>query len=155
MAWCDVTGIARARNILADQAISAGADLLLFQDSDTFPMAGSGVWQLWESMCSHGAAVVGAAVRKRNDDTLNVTPSGDVGTAYMLIDLAKIASLPRPLFKHVDSADGLTVVCGEDIGFCRLARESGLGVYIDHRLTMGHVGKTTYVSGQSVASLGR
>jgi hypothetical protein len=158
MVWCDVVGVARARNLLFDSARRAGADLLLFQDSDSFPMAGSGLHQLWDTMQAKSAAVVGAVVRKRNipqlaiakDQPVSSVIDGDVGTAYMLIDLRQTNDLPRPLFVHRDTEDGLEVACGEDFYFCRLARKHGLGVFVDYRLNMGHVGKISHVSGPAL-----
>lgn len=152
--WVDATGIARARNLIVDRAVAAGARLLLMQDADTFPLLPQGgLGRLWSTMQESAAAVVGAAVTVRNGEKMNCEPAkpgevypGEVGTAYMLIDLAKLRDLPRPWFVHLDSEDGLSVVCGEDIGFCRDVKALGLPVIVDYGIPMGHAESTVTAS---------
>ena len=144
--WVDATGIARARNVIVQQAMNVGARLLLTCDSDTFPTnPHGGLTRMWETMQKHDAAVVGAAVVTRNGTRMNCEPArpgetyeGEVGTGYMLIDLFKLRDLPRPWFVQTDSADGLTVAVGEDIGFCRAAKAAGHRVVVDFSMSMGH-----------------
>lgn len=144
--YADNTGVARSRNTLVKMAVDAGAGLLLMCDSDTFPLLPEGgLAAMWQAMSERDAAVIGAAVVTRNGTRVNCEPSrpgeiypGEVGTGYMLINLAKLHDLPRPWFVHADSADGLKVECGEDIYFCRHAKAHGHTVLVHYALPMGH-----------------
>jgi hypothetical protein len=155
--YTDCTGIARARNIAVDTATKAGADFLMMQDADVFVMVNettmakspskfcSGIELLLQTMKATGAAVVGAAVVIRNGNRMNCEPanpgeyySGDVGTGLMLIDMNKLAKLERPWFVHQDTPDGLKVLCGEDIYFCRKVRGAGHDVIVDYTFQTGH-----------------
>lgn len=166
-AWCeaagyqhwpffiDAAGIARARNRAVQAATERGADLLLMQDSDVFMVLshasakrsrfGSALDALWDTMRRNDAAAVGAAVPVRNGQSMNCEPArpgevypGKVGTGLMLIDLRKLADLPRPWFVHTDRADGLDVECSEDIYFCRQLEAAGLSVFVDYGIDTGH-----------------
>lgn len=144
--YADNTGVARSRNTLVKMATDAGARLLLMCDSDTFPLVQEGgLVHMWKAMTEHNAAVIGAAVVTRNGTRINCEPSrpgevypGEVGTGYMLIDLWKLRDLPRPWFVHRDTDDGLKVLCGEDIYFCRHAKAAGHTVLVHYGLPMGH-----------------
>lgn len=145
--WVDNSGIARARNVIVETAIKQGARLLLMCDSDSFPdVQEGGLRHMWQTMQEHDAAVVGAAFVTRNGERVNVEPvkpgetyDGEVGTAYMLVDLWKLRDLPKPWFVHRDSDDGLRVVCGEDIYFCRHAKANGHTVVVNYALPTGHI----------------
>jgi hypothetical protein len=154
--YADNTGVARSRNTLTKMADDAGARLLLMCDSDTFPIPPEGgLGAMWRTMTETGAAVVGAAVITRNAKRMNCEPArpgevydGEVGTGYMLIDLWKLRDLPRPWFVHRDTDDGLGVVCGEDIYFCRHAKAAGHRVVVDFTLPMGHADQSIQSTGQ-------
>lgn len=145
--WVDNSGIARARNVIVETAVKQGARLLLMCDSDSFPdVQEGGLRHMWQTMQEHSAAVVGAAFVTRNGERVNVEPvkpgetyDGEVGTAYMLVDLWKLRDLPKPWFVHRDSDDGLRVVCGEDIYFCRHAKANGHTVVVNYALPTGHI----------------
>ncbi len=145
--WVDCSGIARARNVIVDTAIKADARLLLMCDSDTFPdVQEGGLASMWQVMQKHNAAAVGAAVVTRNSASrVNCEPSqpgesypGEVGTGYFLLDLFKLRNVPRPWFKHEDTADGLKVSVGEDIYACRLFKQHGHTVIVNYELPMAH-----------------
>lgn len=144
--WADVSNISRARNLIVKTAEDAGARLLLMSDSDSFPdVPEGGLAHMWQVMQDESAAVVGAAFAMRNSSRVNCEPArpgevyeGEVGTAYMLIDLFKLRALPRPWFTQRDSADGLSVECGEDIGFCRAVKAHGQRVVVTYALPTGH-----------------
>ena len=144
--WVDNSGIARARNVIVETAIKQSARLLLMSDSDSFPdVQEGGLAHMWQTMQQHSAAVVGAAFVTRNGERVNVEPvkpgetyEGEVGTAYMLIDLWKLRDLPKPWFVHRDTDDGLRVACGEDIYFCRHAKANGHTVVVNYALPTGH-----------------
>ena len=158
--WVDATGITRARNIMVQKALDAGARMLLTCDSDTFPLAGhGGLGALWKTMQRLDAAVVGAAVITRNGTRMNCEPArpgecyeGEVGTGYMLIDLFKLRELPRPWFVQHDAPDGQAVVCGEDIAFCRAARAAGHRVIVDFTIAMGHADQSIAASDPGAAA---
>ena len=145
--WVDNSGIARARNVIVETAIKQSARLLLMSDSDSFPdVQEGGLAHMWQTMQQHSAAVVGAAFVTRNGERVNVEPvkpgetyEGEVGTAYMLIDLWKLRDLPKPWFVHRDTDDGLRVACGEDIYFCRHAKANGHTVVVNYVLPTGHL----------------
>jgi hypothetical protein len=150
--FTDINGIARARNIAVATAMKAGCDVLLMQDSDTFALPEhnySAIERLLATMIEHDAAVVGAPYPVRNGETMCCEPArpgevypGEVGTGLMLIDLRKLADLPRPWFRFVEADDGSTVTCGEDIYFCRLAKSAGYKVLVDYTIPVGHAFST-------------
>lgn len=160
-AWCeheghvhvpfftDVIGVDRARNIAVSLAIKAGCDLLLMQDADTFAQPEhnySALCPLLATMRQQDAAAVGVAVASRNRDRMNCEPArpgevyeGEVGTGLMLIDLRKLADMPRPWFVYQVADDGETVRCGEDLYFCRRVKAAGHKVLVDYTIPTGHV----------------
>lgn len=148
MPFCiDAHGIERVRNTGVRMAVERQADLLLMQDADTFalPPAFGALDPLWQTMQKHDAAAVGAAVVVRNGQTMNVEPArpgesyeGEVGTGLMLIDLRKLADLPRPWFRTELHDDGERVRCSEDIAFCRLLKRAGHRVIVDYTFPTGH-----------------
>jgi hypothetical protein len=150
--FTDINGIARARNVAVATAIKAGCDVLLMQDSDTFALPEhnySAIERLLATMLKHEAAIVGAPYPVRNGETMCCEPArpgevypGEVGTGLMLIDLRKLADLPRPWFRFVEADDGSTVTCGEDIYFCRLAKAAGHKVLVDYTIPVGHAFST-------------
>lgn len=145
--WVDCSGIPRSRNLIVKTAEDIGARLLLMCDSDTFPdLREGGLASMWKAMSDTGASAVGAAVVTRNGHRVNCEPSrpgevyeGEVGTGYFLVDLWKIRDVPKPWFVQRDSADGLKVECGEDIGFCRLLKRHGHKVVVNFALPTGHM----------------
>lgn len=146
MLWADTNSIECSRNLLVKQAEEAGARLLLMCDSDTFPAPPSGgLKNMWDAMCETGAAVVGAAVTVRNGSSMNCEPAqpgavyeGEVGTAFMLVDLVKLRAVPKPWFRAALSDDGTEKSVGSDIGFCRLVKSHGHSVVVNYRLAMAH-----------------
>ena len=153
--WVDVSGIARARNLLVKEAERVGARLLLMCDSDTFALPPEGgLEHMWQTMCEHRAAAVGAAVVTRNGSRMNCEPArpgetyeGEVGTGYFLLDLVKLRDVPKPWFVHRDTEDGLGVLCGEDIAACRLFKQHGHKVVVDFALPMGHADQSIAATG--------
>lgn len=145
--WVDMHGVARARNVLVQRAEQAGARLLLMMDGDLFPtLPEGGLGHMWQVMSETGAAVVGAACAVRNGDRVNCEPAqpgevyeGTVGSGYLLLDLFKLRDMPKPWFEYKVAADGIGVECGEDVGFCRLAKAHGHKVVVNYQLQMAHV----------------
>lgn len=58
-------------------------------------------------------------------------------TGFMLIKLDSLKKLERPYFKAEDGV-------GEDVFFCRKARKSGLSVFCDPTIEIGHIGEKVY-----------
>jgi hypothetical protein len=148
--WTDMHGVARARNRAVDDALAAGCDVLVMQDADTWPMEPPGLPRLVQVAQMTDAAVVGAAVRTRNREGVNCEPArpgevyeGEVGCAYMLLNLRRLQAIPRPWFEFQIGPDGYSVTQSEDIAFCRLVRSHGHGVTVDYTLSMGHGGEST------------
>jgi len=147
--FVDMIGVDRSRNTAVSLAIKAKCDFLLMQDADTYALPEhnySAMSALLETMTAHDVAAVGAAVASRNRDRMNCEPArpgevyeGEVGTGLMLIDLRKLADLPRPWFRYEVAADGETVQCGEDLYFCRRVKAAGHKVLVDYTIPTGHV----------------
>jgi hypothetical protein len=60
-----------------------------------------------------------------------------VGTGFMLVNLAAIQAVPRPLFPCVQPV-------GEDVAFCQQAAEAGLEIWCDPTITLSHIGDYHY-----------
>lgn len=60
-----------------------------------------------------------------------------VPAGFMLIDVAALAGLERPLFRCEEPE-------GEDVRFCRIVREAGLQVWCDPTIPIGHIKEKTY-----------
>lgn len=160
-AWCessghqhlpfftDVIGVDRARNIAVSTALRAKCDLLLMQDSDTYALPEHGysaIERLLATMLKHDAAVVGAAYAHRSGEKMNCEPArpgeayeGTVATGLMLLDLRRLADMPRPWFQYRVADDGESVRLGEDLYFCARAKAAGHKVLVDYTIPTGHV----------------
>lgn len=144
--WTDCNSIEVARNIIVERATKADARLLLMCDADTMPVPPEGgLRSMWQAMQDTGAAVVGAAVPVRNGDSMNCEPArpgevyeGEVGTAYMLVDLWKLRDMARPWFRVELSEDGTSKAVGSDIGFCRAVKAAGHRVVVNYAMQMAH-----------------
>lgn len=146
--YTDINGIARARNVAVSTAVRAKCDVLLMQDADTFALPEHGysaIERLLATMLEHEAAIVGAPYPMRNGSVMCCEPArpgevyeGEMGTGLILIDLRRLADLPRPWFSFAETPDGERVTCGEDIGFCRLAKAAGHKVLVDYTIPTGH-----------------
>jgi hypothetical protein len=160
-AWCesqghmhvpfftDMIGVDRARNVAVSTALRAKCDLLLMQDADTYALPEhnySALACLTVTMQQRDAAVVGAAVAHRSGDKMCCEPArpgeiyeGKVGTGLMLIDLRKLADMPRPWFVYAVADDGESVRIGEDLYFCQRVKAAGHRVLVDYTVATGHV----------------
>lgn len=158
---CDfsaVTGYdcARARNIMAKNAMGGGYSHILMVDSDiVIPPDCIG------TMLSPEADIVLGFYRRKNDsglfemfsegsgynmmsgDDLRGAPDrirvkgGGFGCAMVSVDVFR--RLRFPWFEYENRQDGS--ILSEDLHFCRLAENAGIGVYADTRVMCGHVGK--------------
>ena len=147
--------IANNRNALADKAIEHGADYLLYIDSDmTFdPDSLVRLVKLNQNIVS-GLAVSRLApfnpvakvldedgfkykIRKDLDKGLFFDDIDMVGCAFMLINTDVLRKLKKPYFAMPPYGEG---VMGEDVYFCRQAKEAGYKLCIDTSLIIGHIG---------------
>lgn len=155
--------IQRARNDLIVAAHTADVNDLVFIDAD----------QAWDpkwfyELLSHPVDVVGFPVVKKSDqETYNVKcssrkpeilPTGlmrcdGVGTGFLRLTKKALQhiwanttpytenGIEKRLAFNVTVESG--VFCGEDISFCKLLEP--LGIYLDTRFTIPHVGHKIYV----------
>ena len=84
-----------------------------------------------------------ARVETREQST-GVEAVDEIGFGAVLMRTDIVKDLPRPWFRHGLNAQGGDV--GEDIMFCRMLREAGHTVSVDHDLSkeVGHIGQYTY-----------
>ena len=61
----------------------------------------------------------------------------------MLIKTSVFKKLPHPWFSYEQDDEGNTVV-GEDMWFCRLARQAGFKIYCDKNVKIKHLGDYAY-----------
>lgn len=154
------TLICNQRQELAREAIAAGADWVLYLDSDMrFPK------DVISRLLAHGAPVVAANYATRRapvqpvafrhsglSERVHTTPESAglepvfaVGMGVFLVKADAFAGLPLPWFQ-IGWAPALGDFVGEDIHFCRLLGEHGLTVLIDHDLSkeVRHLGGLEY-----------
>lgn len=154
--WMASASIDKVRNRAVARALELECDLLLMVDSDVFVPGGCGsaLASLLGTMSHTGAAVVGGVYACRGKRQMAVEPAhpnkiyeaDEVATGLMLIDLAQIAKVPRPLFLTVLSEDGMSHRESEDVYFCRKVRQYGLKVVADYTITTGHGTEDALVS---------
>lgn len=154
------TLICNQRQELAREAVAAGADWILYLDSDMrFPKDVIG------RLLAHEKPVVAAnyATRRapvqpvafRHSGLSERVPTGPestgleqvfaVGMGVFLVKADVFARLPTPWFQ-IGWAPGLDDFVGEDLHFCRLLGEHGVSVLIDHDLSkeVRHLGGFEY-----------
>lgn len=66
-----------------------------------------------------------------------------VGTGFLLIRTSVFGKLSHPWFFWESDNKG-EVVCGEDMWFCRKARQAGFDIWCDMTINMGHIGSYVY-----------
>lgn len=157
--------ICRARNYLLSIALAGKFDDVLFIDAD----------QAWEpeqaiSLLSYPVDVVGAPVRKKQDDeAYNVrAPSPgipidsrtglwiveSVGTGFIRLSRRAIEALWEMSPEYTDSGRVSRMVFdlaiidgqlwGEDTVMCAKLREAGIRVHVDPSFTVTHIGRKRY-----------
>jgi hypothetical protein len=148
------TYIHEAREHAVTAALAAGASHLMFVDSDVVFLA-DGIPRL----LAHDKDIIGASyqtkelrghatvmLRAKRGNYLPVAPlppalfeADAVATGFMLIDLgALVAKWPTPpYFRHGVWRGELM---GEDVHFCRQAKQRGLKVWCDPTIAVGHIG---------------
>jgi len=70
-----------------------------------------------------------------------------IGTAFMLIKIGVFNKIKPPWFAMPPFGEG---VIGEDMYFCKLAKEAGYDICIDPQMIVGHVGDYVYTFGDYI-----
>lgn len=153
-----------ARGGLVRLAVRAGATHILMIDSDmTYPAdAARRLIAINRPIAAANATTRRYPIRwvarslEPAGDALDMSPGlpdlvnvASVGLAFMLVEVCVFHALPQPFFTFEHSVSGWT---GEDVGFCRAAREIGgfsVTVSRDVSREIGHVGTRVY-SGSGV-----
>lgn len=145
------------RNTIVERAKILGFERILFIDHDMV-FEPEGVQQL----ISRDVDIVGApfavkflptdpfyAVKKTTSDASiwEETEKGlfkccGLGTAFMLIKTSVFDKVQRPWFE-IQYKDGV-LEWGEDLWFCKKARDAGFDIFVDTKVSVGHVGDFTF-----------
>ena len=161
--------IAENRNYCVVQAQKNMSDYLLFIDDDmTFPE------DTLERLLEHKKQVVGVnsysrclppsstvGLMDKNGDYMHPdrhTPfemkipdtlfkAYFVGCGIALIDMKVFKKVSKPYFAFEANADG-QIVHGEDGSFCRNVLKSGIDIWCDPKIDVGHLGEYNYKKGE-------
>ena len=146
-----------SREVIVEKAIEMGSTHLIFIDADmTFEP--DALRRLFE----RGKEIIGVAthlrqlplvstLKKQLGDEPEIweeTPDGLVkcagaGTGFLLIDLSVFKKLSKPWF-FFESNDKGELVLGEDMWFCKKARDAGYDIWADLTVKVGHLGEYEY-----------
>lgn len=151
------SAIVQNRHNLVRHAQQAGVSHILFLDDDmTFPA------DTLERLLRAGRPIVAANCPTRSIPIVPTAVKNDrrivsmgktglelvnqVGLAVMLIDMKVFARIDLPWFSFAWDRQYPDTYCSEDMYFCKKARASGIGVWVDHLLSqeIGHVGEIEY-----------
>lgn len=160
--YCIGTYIHKARQTLAEELLTAGCDVIVWFDSDMrFPV------DTIHRLLSHGKDIVGANYVTRthtphfvsiSEDGMSRVPTtheseglekvGSIGMGVCLTHASVFEKLPHPeenWWFWFDRDQHLQHI-GEDVFFCRAAREAGFDVWVDHDLSkqVRHIGSIEY-----------
>lgn len=151
--------IAQQRNTLVDQAVAVNASHILWLDSDMHIPAST-----VKRLLSHNSDIVAATYSTRikpqrsvafldqyNLDhrltaTTGVHSVFAVGMGCMMVKIQVYKNLPKPWFQYHWNED-TEELSGEDIYFCKLAKDHGYEIYIDSDLSqqVAHYGTKAYI----------
>ena len=165
--WCVGTYVHRAREQLIEEIAGLGAHYILWLDSDhNFPK------DLLVELLAHNVAMVGINYAKRGipvryvaikrtsidhpgnaallptrEDSTGLEECEAVGFGAVLMKCVIIPTLPidKPRF-FFETNDVGDIHVGEDVYFCRLVREAGWEIHVDHDLSKRctHIGQLEY-----------
>lgn len=140
--------LADNRNKLAQ--LAEGYSHLLFVDSDMEFNPDT-----LQRMLAHKQDIVGLAANRRKLPLESVVKplDGDVtkplpttlfeaascGTGVMLINTKVFKDIPAPWFDFLYTEEGERI--GEDVRFCRLARDHGYSIWVDPTIPVRHIGE--------------
>ena len=163
------TLIQEQRTDLAKKAMQAGCSWIIYCDSDMrFPK------NAFEELLKHKKPIVGAnyATRKypfiqtvtyrsdESDERVYTTPESEgleevasTGFGLMAVHRMVFEAMEQPWFFVPYDTKNNRFDCGEDIWFCRRAREAGFPVYIDHDLSKAvyHIGTMDWSHNHAVS----
>ena len=156
------TLIQQSREQLAQRALDWGADYTIWFDTDMrFPK------DVIASLVKHDKDVVGANYPTRKWPVIEPTAYKDdeslarlytkekstgleevssMGFGCIAVKSGVFDSIPEPWFLIPWNRELNEFDCGEDIYFCRRAREAGVNIYLDHDLSKKvlHIGNREY-----------
>lgn len=164
------TLIVNQRSELAAGALQAGATHVLFLDADMrFPK------DTIRRLLAADKPIVAANYSTRKlplqpvafaDDTTQTRVYTEpdskglrrvaaIGMGVMMVRAEVFQKMPKPWF-HIHYSAGSGVYTGEDIWFCRGAREAGFEVWLDHDLSqqVRHIGNFEFSNGHAAAARG-
>ena len=171
LTFCTGTYVHTAREQLARMAVEAGADYVLWVDADMrFPK------DALIRLLKHRKDIVGINYSNRGvppgfvaiktikpaerlvtgPDSTGLEPVEALGFGLTLMRgsvLRRIAEKHRRMFWYDENEDGGLV--GEDVYFCKLARQEGFDIHVDHDLSKAcaHVGVFEYLTDHPYAIL--
>jgi GT2 family glycosyltransferase len=132
------------RTMLVDMALGLGASHILFIDSDMrFPD------DVLEKLLARGVDIVGVNCSQRSQNLPTARRGGEfvrgkgieevdtIGFGVTLIAASVFLKISPPWF--MNPFDGKRFV-GEDVFFMTRARESGLKIYAENDIRVGHIG---------------
>jgi len=135
------------RERLAQQALDGGFSHLLFVDSDVFfePDA-------LDRLVAREKDIVGADYNKKLlplEGTVIGAEEGDfvkcegIATGFLLIKTEVFKKLKHPWFFYEADEQG-NCITGDDMWFCKIAREAGFDVWCDRTVKVFHLGDYYY-----------
>ena len=144
------------REQIADQALQNGVTHLLFVDTDMVFQPSA-----IEKLIKADKDIIGVRTHLRqlppastvavvDENGENPMPDSEtelfecygVGTGFMLIKSDVLKKMEKPRFMFDFSKDGSVI--GEDIWFCRKARQMGYKIWCDPMVKVGHIGDFLY-----------
>ncbi len=154
----DIGGLEYKRTHLAMEAIRAGADYLLWCDSDHIVPSDALL-----TLAKHDLPIVGCNYLRRTPPHLPTALGADgepvqgrglqevaaIGFGLCLMKAPIFDRVPKPWFASEIGEDGRSIR-GEDVHFCNQARAAGIPVIIDHDLRLGHLATQTLFIGENV-----
>jgi len=144
--------VASCRNDLVRNALKDGCTHILFMDTDQVYHDQDMVRKL----LAHKRDIVGAKVHRRwppfepilqrdgkhvSDEEVfagGLVPVDSTGHGCMLIRTKVYLDMDYPWYK-IERDEHENVTCGEDIYFCRKAKEAGYDIYVDCDVNIGHL----------------
>lgn len=157
--------IENSRTKFAQNALAAGADYLLFVDTDMHFEPDALVRLLTHV---NRASIVGVNYHTRSQENSVSTvkmpgtegPLGEtsggmgvptepfecygLGTGLLLIDMKVFKALPYPWFAQEYHPETGEIIIGDDVYFCRKAGKAGFKLLCDPTIPVGHLGLAEY-----------
>jgi len=135
----------QSREEMAREVVESGCSHLLFIDSDMSFEPDAAV-----KLLGRDKDIIGASYNYREFPLKSTVKPLDkiidgvfeceaVGTGFMLIKTEVFKKMPHPWFFFSQDEGKLT--CGEDVWFCRVAREAGFKIWCDSTIKVGHIGE--------------